>query len=80
MEKKLCTVTFLYTVKGVAFADKEYKETVFAWLTDGITTVDCVNQLFYPPNLQRGNCIVKDVVIFAIPTVIKEAEPTKIIA
>lgn len=66
---KLCSVTFLYDVKGVYGAGNNKRDTVFAWIEEGATSHDCVTALFDPPGVGKGQCTVKDVLVMVIPTV-----------
>lgn len=72
-EKTLCTVTFLYTMKGVVNAKEDKKETVFAWVEEGTTNKDCVS-LFNPPNVNKGMCIIHEIIVLPIQTVTHVAE------
>lgn len=65
---KLCTVTFLYDVKGIIGAGKNKRDTVFAWVADASTSHDCV-VLFNPPGIGKGKCTIKEITVLPIPTV-----------
>ena len=67
-DKTLCTITFIYTTKGVIDTKKPKKETVFAWIEDGCTNKDCV-VLFEPTTVKREHCIIQDIIVLHIPTV-----------
>lgn len=67
--KTLCTVTFLYTVKGIATFGKEQKQTVFAFIEDGVMTNELVPPLFNPPNSDKAQCKIHDVIVLPITTV-----------
>ncbi len=70
-KKRLCTITFLYKMKGVIGSDRPKKETVFAWVENGTTTHDCV-KLFKPAGVNVSLCIVTDVIVIDIKTVTHE--------
>lgn len=70
---KLCTVTFIYDIKGVIGAGKNKTDTVFAWIEDGVTNHDCVSPLFEPPGIGKGQCSIKDIIVMVIPTVTAKA-------
>jgi len=67
-EKTLCTITFIYTTKGVVDTKKPKNETVFAWIEDGCTNTDCV-ELFHPTTVKRELCIIQEIIVLPIPTV-----------
>ena len=72
-EKTLCTITFLYTIKGTANAERK-KETIFAWIEEGSTNKDCV-QLFEPKgSIKKQNCIIHEVIALPIQTVTHEED------
>jgi hypothetical protein len=58
-------------MKGVINAKHPKKETVFTWIEEGSTNKDCVF-LFDPPGVEKGNCIINEVLVFPIPTVTHE--------
>lgn len=70
-KKRLCTITFLYKMKGVIGSDRPKKETVFAWVENGTTTHDCV-KLFSPAGVNISMCIVTDVIVIDIKTITHE--------
>jgi hypothetical protein len=70
-EKTLCTITFLYTMKGVVNAKHPKSETVFAWVDEGTTNKDCVS-VFNPVGVNKGMCIISDIIVLPIPTVTHE--------
>jgi len=69
--KTLCTITFIYTTKGVIDTKKPKKETVFAWIEEGCTNTDCV-ELFRPTTVKREHCIIQEIIVLPIPTVTHE--------
>lgn len=68
----LCTVTFLYDVKGIIGSGKNKIETVLAWVPD-TKTHDCA-QLFNPPGIGKGVCTIKEIIVYKIPTVTPKKE------
>lgn len=70
-EKTLCTITFLYTMKGAINAKHPKSDSVFAWIEEGCTNKDCVS-LFDPKGVNKGMCIVHEVIVLPIPTVTHE--------
>ena len=65
---KLCTVTFIFDCKGVFGAGKNKKETVFAYVTNGIDNTALV-KLFNPHGLQKANCVITNIIVIPIETV-----------
>lgn len=71
MNKSLCTITFIYDVKGIIGAGKNKSDTVFAWVEEGASNHDCVS-VFNPPNIGKGQCTITNIIVFPIPTVFKK--------
>lgn len=67
----LCTITFIFDVKGVIGSGKNKTDTIFAWIEDGASNHDCV-EFFNPPNIGKGQCVIKDIIVMKIPTVTKK--------
>lgn len=67
-QKTLCTITFLYTMKGAINAKHPKSDSVFAWVEEGCTNKDCV-VLFDPKGVNKGMCIVHEVIVLPIPIV-----------
>lgn len=72
-EKTLCTITFIYTMKGVVNAKHPKTDSVFAWIEEGCTNKDCV-QLFAPKGVEKSMCIISDIIVLPIPTVTHEED------
>jgi len=70
---KLCTVTFIYSAKGIIGGGKDKTDTVFAWIADATTKHDCVF-LFNPPGIGKGQCTIKEVIVVPIATVKPKSE------
>ena len=80
--KVLCTVTFLYTMKGVVNARQPKSDTVFAYIEEGATNKDCV-AVFAPKGVKKELCIIHEVIVLPVQTVfageVEEAEEKKLL-
>ncbi len=67
-QKTLCTVTFIYDLKGVIGSGKDKTETIFAWVENGTSTYDCI-ELFKEGIENRANYTIRNVIVLPIKTV-----------
>ena len=67
-KKTLCTVTFIYNLKGVIGSAKDKTHTEFAWIVDGSNTHDCAD-IFNPVGINKANCTITNVIVLPIKTV-----------
>jgi len=72
-EKTLCTITFLYTMKGAVNAKHPKSDTVFAWIQEGCTNKDCV-VLFNPKGVEKRLCIIHEIIVLPVETVTHEED------